>query len=155
VSKAYTAPPRAGRAQYDLRGRKLDPRSGTELLAPTNLVWHREQVFKGQPLATDHLSDGTGRRRWSEPSGQPQKVPSGQTVCHRFNWALIRSLELLLISLYQPICQLYCRQVPPEDPVKKDGVEVSLLSLVLMPDSELVGELEQLALVLAKQLGLE
>ena len=52
VSKAYTARTRAGRAQYDLHGRTLDPRPGTELPAPMHVVWHREQVFKGQPLAT-------------------------------------------------------------------------------------------------------
>jgi putative restriction endonuclease len=51
VSKAYTARTRAGRAQYDLHGRKLDPRPGTELPAPRHVMWHREQVFKGQPLA--------------------------------------------------------------------------------------------------------
>lgn len=51
VSKAYTARTRAGRAQYDLHGRKLDPRPGTELPASRHVVWHREQVFKGQPLA--------------------------------------------------------------------------------------------------------
>ena len=52
VSKAYTARTPTGQAQYDLHGRKLDPRPGTELPAPTHVVWHREQVFKGQPLAT-------------------------------------------------------------------------------------------------------
>ena len=59
VSKAYNARTPAGRAQYDLHGRKLDPRPGTKLPAPRHVVWHCEQVLKsGSP----GMSVGHSRR---------------------------------------------------------------------------------------------
>jgi putative restriction endonuclease len=52
VSDAFTAVGESGRATYALHGRELRPRPGTKLPASEHIDWHREQVFKGQPLAT-------------------------------------------------------------------------------------------------------
>ncbi|GAA1408573.1 phosphorothioated DNA-binding restriction endonuclease [Catellatospora coxensis] len=50
VSTAFTARTPAGKAIYDLHGRLLQGRPGTLHPAPSHLDWHRDQVFKGQPL---------------------------------------------------------------------------------------------------------
>ena len=47
VSDAYTARTDAGRVVYDLLGRPLRPRPGTQLPALAHISWHRAQVFKG------------------------------------------------------------------------------------------------------------
>jgi putative restriction endonuclease len=51
VSNAYSARTDAGRALYDLHGRRMRARSGTPMPAAQHAFWHRSQVFKGDPLA--------------------------------------------------------------------------------------------------------
>jgi putative restriction endonuclease len=36
---------------YELHGRTLDPRPGTQPPASAHVSWHRRQVFQGLPLA--------------------------------------------------------------------------------------------------------
>ena len=50
VSGSYRAVG-AGRAVYDLHDRPLRPRPGTTLPAAAHVLWHRSQVFKGEPLS--------------------------------------------------------------------------------------------------------
>lgn len=50
VSQRFSARTARGRAIYDLHGHRLSPRPGTTLPAEKHVVWHREQVFHGQPL---------------------------------------------------------------------------------------------------------
>jgi putative restriction endonuclease len=54
VSTTFTARTPAGRAVYDLHGRRLRPRPGTTTPAELHLVWHRTEVFKGEPLTAEH-----------------------------------------------------------------------------------------------------
>jgi hypothetical protein len=49
-SEVFTARTRAGRAQYDLHGRNLQPRPGTPPPATTHIDWHNREVFRGNPL---------------------------------------------------------------------------------------------------------
>jgi putative restriction endonuclease len=67
VSAAFTARTAAGRALYELDGRRLSPRPGTRIPAAGQVSWHRRQVFKGMPL----------RAGWSarEVTGAP-RTPS-------------------------------------------------------------------------------
>lgn len=51
VSQRFSARTPHGRAVYDLHGQRLRPRPGTPAPAERHLVWHREQVFHGRPLA--------------------------------------------------------------------------------------------------------
>ena len=51
VSRLYSARSTAGRQVYDLHGRALQVRPGTQMPSPQHLQWHDSQVFKGQPLA--------------------------------------------------------------------------------------------------------
>lgn len=51
VSDAFSAVGDAGRDVYALHGRELRPRPGTLLPAVEHIQWHRQEVFKGQPLA--------------------------------------------------------------------------------------------------------
>ncbi|MGY1737010.1 phosphorothioated DNA-binding restriction endonuclease [Geodermatophilus sp. SYSU D00684] len=51
VSQRFSARTPHGRAVYDLHGRRLQPRPGTPSPAARHVVWHREQVFHGLPLA--------------------------------------------------------------------------------------------------------
>ncbi|MGK5112019.1 phosphorothioated DNA-binding restriction endonuclease [Geodermatophilus sp. CPCC 205506] len=51
VSRRFSARTPHGRAVYDLHGHRLRPRPGTPLPAQQHLLWHREQVFHGTPLA--------------------------------------------------------------------------------------------------------
>jgi putative restriction endonuclease len=51
VSATFSARTTAGRAVYDLHGRTLRPRLGTDLPAAAHVAWHAREVFKGQPLA--------------------------------------------------------------------------------------------------------
>ena len=50
VSTAFTARTDAGRTVYDLHGRRLRPRPGTPAPADDHMSWHRQEVFKGEPL---------------------------------------------------------------------------------------------------------
>lgn len=50
VSSAFTARTTAGRALYELDGRRLAPRPGTLVPAPAHVTWHTRQVFKGTSL---------------------------------------------------------------------------------------------------------
>lgn len=50
VSTSYSARTDAGRAVYDLHGRRLAPRPGTPLPAHHHVRWHEREVFKGVPL---------------------------------------------------------------------------------------------------------
>jgi putative restriction endonuclease len=50
VSATYTARTAAGRALYAVHGNQLQVRPGTTLPAPEHLTWHRQEVFKGEPL---------------------------------------------------------------------------------------------------------
>jgi putative restriction endonuclease len=50
LSEVFTARTSAGRAQYDLHGRHLQPRPGTSPPATTHIDWHNREVFKGNPL---------------------------------------------------------------------------------------------------------
>ncbi len=51
VSASFTARTPAGRAVYDLHGRALAPRPGTQMPADRHVRWHRREVFKGDPVA--------------------------------------------------------------------------------------------------------
>lgn len=51
VSDAFSAVGEIGRSVYALHGRELRPRPGTELPAAEHVRWHRQEVFKGNPLA--------------------------------------------------------------------------------------------------------
>jgi putative restriction endonuclease len=51
VSRRYSARTPQGRAVYDLHGHRLAPRPGTVPPAEPHVLWHRGQVFQGQPLA--------------------------------------------------------------------------------------------------------
>ncbi len=51
VSDAFSARTDAGRRLYDLHGRALAPRPGTDPPATAHVRWHRRQVFRGRPLA--------------------------------------------------------------------------------------------------------
>jgi putative restriction endonuclease len=51
VSQRFSARTPHGQAVYDLHGRRLHPRPGTPTPAERHVVWHREQVFHGLPLA--------------------------------------------------------------------------------------------------------
>lgn len=51
VSDAFSAVGEIGRSVYSLHGRELRPRPGTALPAEEHVLWHRREVFKGQPLA--------------------------------------------------------------------------------------------------------
>jgi putative restriction endonuclease len=46
VSPTFTARTEASRRIYDLHGRPLQPRPGTELPAEQHRAWHEEQVFR-------------------------------------------------------------------------------------------------------------
>jgi putative restriction endonuclease len=50
ISAAFSARTVAGRALYELDGRSLSPRPGTNPPAHDHVLWHRRQVFKGKPL---------------------------------------------------------------------------------------------------------
>ena len=50
VSDAFTARTPAGRRIYELLGRNVTPRRGTQLPAARHVSWHAAQVFKGLPL---------------------------------------------------------------------------------------------------------
>jgi putative restriction endonuclease len=50
LSEVFTARTSAGRAQYDLHGRNLQPRPGTPPPATTHIDWHNREVFKANPL---------------------------------------------------------------------------------------------------------
>ncbi len=52
VAETFTARTDEGKRVYDLRGRKLRPRSGTPPPDSGHINWHTDQVFKGQPLST-------------------------------------------------------------------------------------------------------
>ncbi|NIH68272.1 putative restriction endonuclease [Modestobacter marinus] len=52
VSQRFSARTATGRAVYELHGLRLRPRPGTPLPAAPHMVWHREQVFQGAPLAS-------------------------------------------------------------------------------------------------------
>ena len=51
VSSAFNASTDAGKAVYDLHGLRLKPRPGTLLPAEPHVVWHGENVFRGEALA--------------------------------------------------------------------------------------------------------
>lgn len=51
VSDAFSAVGDVGRSVYALHRRELRPRPGTALPAAEHVLWHREEVFKGKPLA--------------------------------------------------------------------------------------------------------
>lgn len=51
VSESFSAVGAMGRAVYELHGRELRPRPGTALPADEYVLWHRLEVFKGNPLA--------------------------------------------------------------------------------------------------------
>lgn len=51
VSDAFSAVSDVGRSVYALHGRELRPRPGTVLPAADHVLWHRQEVFKGGPLA--------------------------------------------------------------------------------------------------------
>ena len=50
ISSVFTARTSAGREMYELHGRALRPRPGTELPAVAHVHWHQREVFKGEPL---------------------------------------------------------------------------------------------------------
>lgn len=52
VSDAFSAVGEVGRSVYGLHGRELHHRPGTRLPADEYVLWHRQEVFKGNPLAT-------------------------------------------------------------------------------------------------------
>lgn len=52
VSRRFSARTTNGRAVYDLHGRRLAPRPGTNLPAAEHVRWHTEQVFQGQSLGS-------------------------------------------------------------------------------------------------------
>ena len=51
VSTAFSAVGEVGRAVYQLHGKELRARPGTALPAAQHVLWHRREVFKGEPLA--------------------------------------------------------------------------------------------------------
>ncbi len=51
VSQRFSARTTLGRATYELHGHRLSPRPGTALPAEEHVLWHREQVFHGSPIA--------------------------------------------------------------------------------------------------------
>lgn len=51
VSSTYTARSEEGKRLYGLHLRTLDPRRGTELPNAAHVAWHRNEVFKGEPLS--------------------------------------------------------------------------------------------------------
>jgi len=51
VSDAFSAVGDVGRLVYSLHGRELRPRPGTVLPSTSHVMWHRDEVFKGRPLA--------------------------------------------------------------------------------------------------------
>ena len=51
VSDAFSAVGDVGRLVYSLHGRELRPRPGTVLPSSSHVMWHRDEVFKGRPLA--------------------------------------------------------------------------------------------------------
>lgn len=51
VSDAFSAVGYVGRLVYSLHGSQLQPRPGTALPAAEHVLWHRQEVFKGVPLA--------------------------------------------------------------------------------------------------------
>ena len=51
VSEAFAATGSVARRVYDLHGHELRPRPGTALPADDHVRWHRQEVFKGSPLA--------------------------------------------------------------------------------------------------------
>ena len=51
VSSAFSAVSPVGRSVYDLHGHDLRPRPGTSLPSSAHIDWHRQEVFKGIPLA--------------------------------------------------------------------------------------------------------
>ncbi|WP_412543053.1 HNH endonuclease [Longispora sp. K20-0274] len=50
VSMTYSARTPAGKSVYGLHGQAIQGRPGTPRPADAHITWHREQVFKGQPL---------------------------------------------------------------------------------------------------------
>ncbi|MGY1680648.1 phosphorothioated DNA-binding restriction endonuclease [Geodermatophilus sp. SYSU D01176] len=52
VSQRFSARTPQGRALYDLHGRRLRPRPGTPPPAERHVLWHRQQVFHGDALAS-------------------------------------------------------------------------------------------------------
>jgi putative restriction endonuclease len=50
VSGVFSARTEAARRIYDLHGRPLHPRHGTDLPAAPHVIWHGREVFRGQPL---------------------------------------------------------------------------------------------------------
>lgn len=50
VSATFTARTPAGHTVYDLHGREVQPRPGTNLPAADHASWHRREVFKGNTL---------------------------------------------------------------------------------------------------------
>jgi hypothetical protein len=52
VSQRFSARTSSGRAVYELHGRRLAPRPGTQPPAVEHIIWHRRQVFQGLPLAS-------------------------------------------------------------------------------------------------------
>jgi putative restriction endonuclease len=51
VSDAFSAVGDVGQSVYALHGRELRSRPGTRLPATEHVLWHRQEVFKGKPLA--------------------------------------------------------------------------------------------------------
>jgi putative restriction endonuclease len=50
VSGVFSARTEAAKRIYDLHGRPLQPRRGTDLPAVPYVAWHGKEVFRGQPL---------------------------------------------------------------------------------------------------------
>ena len=50
VSGVFSARTEAAKRIYDLHGRPLKPRHGTDLPAVPHVAWHGREVFRGQPL---------------------------------------------------------------------------------------------------------
>ncbi|MCZ2818660.1 HNH endonuclease [Modestobacter sp. VKM Ac-2984] len=50
VSQRFSARTSSGRAVYEIHGRRLTPRPGTQSPAVEHVAWHRRQVFQGSPL---------------------------------------------------------------------------------------------------------
>lgn len=51
VSSQYSARTEVAKRVYDLAGRPLQPRRGTQVPAAVHTAWHTREVFKGDPLA--------------------------------------------------------------------------------------------------------
>jgi len=51
VSGVFSARTEAAKRVYDLHGRPLKPRRGTDLPAIPHVAWHGREVFRGQPLS--------------------------------------------------------------------------------------------------------